>query len=88
MVSVSSNSEIKVWSLRKGCLVYTLYGHNGVINHATFSKQGDFFATGGADCSVLVWESAFCKKGKESVQGFGLCESGHRTDKRTLPTVE
>lgn len=64
MISVSSNAEIKVWSLKKGCLAYTMYGHNGSINSCKFSQKGDFFATGGTDCSVLIWESAFSKRGK------------------------
>jgi len=44
----------------KGSLAYTMYGHNGEIKASAFSKKGDFFATGGSDCNVLVWKSAFC----------------------------
>jgi len=66
MVSVSSNSEIKVqfyviqiWDILKGTLAYTMYGHNGEIKTCAFSKKGDFFATGGTDCNLLIWKSSF-----------------------------
>lgn len=38
-----------------------MYGHNAEINTVTFSKKGDFFATGGADSNIFIWKSAFCK---------------------------
>ena len=43
--------------------------------------------TGGSDCNLLVWESGFEKKSGENIYSRGLCESGHRTDKRTLPSI-
>ncbi len=66
MVSVSSNSEVKVdftsiqvWDLIKGTLNYSMYGHKGLINFCTFSKKGDYFATGGSDRSLCIWKSMF-----------------------------
>ena len=47
--------------MTKGILAYTMYGHNGQIDAVTFSKKGDYFATGGADCNVLIWKSSFCQ---------------------------
>ena len=47
--SVSGNSEIKVWDIRKSCLVYTMYGHSRELNTCRFSQKGDYFAKGGSD---------------------------------------
>lgn len=84
MVSVSANSEIKVWDIVKGTLAYTMYGHNGEIKACAFSNKGDFFATGGSDCNLLIWKSAFSEDKGESIKDKGLCQSGHRNDLRTI----
>lgn len=65
-----------------------MYGHTGEIKTSAFSSQGDFFATGGADGALLVWKSGFSQEKGESILQKGLCETGHRVDPRTNPTVE
>ena len=65
-----------------------MYGHNGDIRACAFSNKGDFFATGGVDTNLLVWKSAFGEGKGETVQNKGLCQSGHRTDGRTVAEVE
>lgn len=60
-----------------------MYGHNGEIKACSFSKKGDFFATGGTDSNLLIWKSAFSPEKGESIKDKGLCQSGHRTDPRT-----
>ena len=65
-----------------------MYGHNGNSRSCAFSKLGDFFATGGADGNLLVWKSAFGAGKGESVRDKGLCQSGHRTDLRTVPVIQ
>lgn len=64
LISSSADSKLKVtielkqiWDLRKGTLAYTLYGHNGSTNACAFSKQGDYFVSGGNDAMVLLWRS-------------------------------
>lgn len=37
--------------------MYTLEGHEGPVNAAVFSPDGEYFASGGADDQVLVWRS-------------------------------
>ena len=64
-----------------------MYGHNAEINTVTFSKKGDFFATGGADSNIFIWKSAFCKPNGQEIKSQGVCESGHRKDPRTLTTT-
>jgi WD40 repeat protein len=36
-----------------------MFGHTATVNTCTFSPKGDFFATGGADGTLLLWNSAF-----------------------------
>jgi centriolar protein POC1 len=57
LISSSNDGTIKVWDLRKGCIMYTLYGHEGATTAANFSPTGDYFISGGADSVVLCWES-------------------------------
>lgn len=61
-----------------------MFGHCGEINTCNFSQKGDFFGTGGSDCNLLVWRSGFEKAKGEDISSKGLCESGHRVDKRTV----
>lgn len=61
MASVSSDNKIKVWDLKQGILGWTLYGHTGEIKCMNFNETGDFFATGGSDKMVMVWNTNFDK---------------------------
>ena len=65
-----------------------MFGHSGEIKTSAFSNKGDFFATGGADGTLLIWKSGFSQDKGETIMQKGLCESGHRVDSRTNPTVE
>jgi len=47
--------------LLEGRPIYTLKGHASSITSITFSQDGDFFASGGADRQVLMWKSNFCR---------------------------
>lgn len=78
---------MQIWDIRKGCLAYTIFGHNGEVYTCRFSQQGDYFASGGADCNVLLRESGFEKKKGEKIGSLGICESGHRADKRTVADI-
>jgi centriolar protein POC1 len=57
LISTSNDGTIKIWDLRRGCILYTLYGHEGATTAASFSPHGDHFLTGGADSVVLCWKS-------------------------------
>ncbi|ORY48357.1 POC1 centriolar protein-like protein A-like protein [Neocallimastix californiae] len=51
---------IKIWDLKEGHLLYTLYGHKkGPTLATTFSNEGNYFATTGCDEQVLLWKSNF-----------------------------
>lgn len=89
MASVSNDCEIKLWDVRKGILSYTLYAHNGNLNACTFSKKGNYFATGGTDEKCIVWNTGILGNAdNEGVKYFDMCETGHRADIRTIADVE
>lgn len=67
MISASNDSKLKIWDLRKGKLAYTLYGHNGATASCAFSNYGDYFASGGNDCNILLWKTNFINTGKEEL---------------------
>lgn len=48
---------MKIWDLREGRLMYTLQGHHGTVFDATFTADGNFFASAGADHLAMVWKS-------------------------------
>ena len=57
LLSSSSDSTVKIWDLRQGHILYSLYGHEGSSTTCNFSPGGDFFTTSGADAIVNVWKS-------------------------------
>jgi len=56
-VSSSCDSTVKVWDLRQGHILYTLYGHEGAANTVNFSPSGDYFTSSGNDSVVMIWKS-------------------------------
>lgn len=59
MLSSSRDSTMKIWDLREGRLLFTLQGHTGPVNATSFTDDGNYFASGGADQLVMVWKSNF-----------------------------
>ena len=57
MLSSGNDGLVKIWDLKLGQIIYTLHGHEGPAIGCNFSNCGDFFATGGADSIVMVWQS-------------------------------
>jgi centriolar protein POC1 len=57
LISTSDDSTVKIWDLRKGCILYTLFGHEGATTCGSFSPMGDYFLSGGSDSVVLAWKS-------------------------------
>lgn len=49
LTTASSDSTLKIFDLRKGTLMYSLYGHEGGVQAVNFSKDGTLFASGGSD---------------------------------------
>ena len=49
LLTASNDSTMKIFDLRKGSLLYSLYGHEGTVQVVNFSKDGELFASGGSD---------------------------------------
>jgi len=66
----------QIWDLREGRLLFTIHGHKGAINHGAWSPDGQFFATGGADQLVMVWQSKLPGHGEEGESSGGEKREG------------
>lgn len=71
LVSSSADSTVKVWDLRQGHILYTLYGHEGSANAVQFSPSGDYFTSGGNDSVVMIWKSNLNQFEQELIDDFG-----------------
>jgi len=70
LLSTSNDGTLKIWDLRKGHILYTLYGHDGPTSSGTFSPAGDFFCTGGKDSVILIWKSNMNPVQVENLNGI------------------
>ena len=70
-MSSSKDSTLKIWDLRMGHILYTLYGHEGASTAVNFSPCGDYFTTGGSDAVVMVWKSNLDEVEQEFIEDFG-----------------
>jgi len=57
LLTASNDSTMKIFDLRKGCLLYSLYGHEGTVQVVNFSRDGTLFASGGSDNNLILWDS-------------------------------
>jgi WD40 repeat protein len=65
LVSGSTDTTIKLWSIGSYNKSTTLLGHTEGITTITFSPKGDYFASGSADSKVMLWSF---KQRKEVVE--------------------
>ena len=56
LISSSEDGTTKIWNSQKGRLEYTLESHS---NTTKFSRQGDYFITGGGDKVINIWKTGF-----------------------------
>lgn len=54
MLSSGDDGTIRVVDVLEGRPLYTLKSHEGGVNAVTFSRCGNYFATGGIDRHVMV----------------------------------
>jgi WD40 repeat protein/uncharacterized caspase-like protein len=57
IVAASSDKTIKIWSMAKGELLYTLSGHTDKVNAVAASKDRGLVVSASRDMTVRVWES-------------------------------
>lgn len=62
---------MKIWDLRQGHILYSLYGHEGAANSVSFSPNGDFFTTSGNDTIVMCWKSNLNEIDTEVIDEIG-----------------
>lgn len=78
MISGSNDATIKIWDVRMGQILFTLYGHEGSASAVNFSPCGDYFASGGEDSIVMTWKSNLSSGGKEDTsEGLINVAGGH-----------
>jgi len=68
LITTSNDATLKVWDLRVGNILYTLYGHEGASTCANFSPCGDYFASAGIDSVVMVWKSNLSETDHEIIE--------------------
>ena len=68
-MSTSDDATVKIWDLRKGQILYSLYGHEGSTNCATFSPLGDYLLSGGNDQNIVIWTTNMNERKIEHLQG-------------------
>jgi centriolar protein POC1 len=71
LLSASNDSTLKIWDLRQGHILYTLYGHEGASTAVNFSPCGDYFTSAGADSIVMVWKSNLNDQEQENIEELG-----------------
>ena len=72
-----------MWNSQKGRLEYTLESHS---NTTKFSRQGDYFVSGGSDKVINVWKTGFYDSLKERINGSDSTISNNR--KKVQPNSE
>lgn len=55
LLSSGNDSLLRIVDVLEGHPVYTLKNHEGPINTVSFTKDGTYFATAGADKHVMVY---------------------------------
>jgi guanine nucleotide-binding protein subunit beta-2-like 1 protein len=56
IVSAGWDKLVKVWSLTNCKLRTNLVGHSGYLNTVTVSPDGSLCASGGKDCTAILWD--------------------------------
>ena len=86
LLSSSLDSTVKIWDLRQGHILYSLYGHEGAANTVGFSPSGDYFTTSGADSIVMCWKSNLNELDTENIDDVAAKTTNQQTSsKNVLP---
>jgi centriolar protein POC1 len=57
LASTSYDGTIKLYDLRIGDVFFTMFAHENAVMSIDFSNFGDYFASGGMDSNIVLWES-------------------------------
>jgi len=83
LLSASADSTVKVWDLRQGHILFSLFGHEGAASTCAFSPGGDYFTSSGADSVVMVWRSHLNEVETEELDEV----SGFKNTRTTAPAA-
>ncbi len=56
VLTVSSDSTIKIWDSMSGSVTAVLRGHTGEVMSAAFSPDGQRVVSGSYDCTAKIWD--------------------------------
>jgi len=89
LVSSSLDATLKIWDLRMGYAIYTLYGHEGATTAVNFSPDGDYLCSGAADSVVMLWLSNLDYSGNAPIPNVNanLIIKGKRPTESIVKTV-
>uniref|UniRef100_A0A915L4F1 Uncharacterized protein n=1 Tax=Romanomermis culicivorax TaxID=13658 RepID=A0A915L4F1_ROMCU len=54
--SAGIDNDIKVWDMRKGNPIYTMFGHSDTVTGIRLSPDGSFLLSNAMDCSLRLWD--------------------------------
>ena len=74
LASASADATVKIWDLRKGQIMYTIYGHEGPTLCAEFSPLGDYLLTGGQDSNIVIWKTNLNERCTEILHGISAAK--------------
>ncbi len=83
LISSSEDGTTKIWNSQKGRLEYTLESHS---NTTKFSRQGDYFISGGSDKVINIWKTGFFDSLKEKINPSDNTVNANR--KKVVPNTE
>lgn len=58
--AIASGRSIQIWQLNTPQLTQQFDGHTGAVTCVSFSPNGEFFASGAEDKTVIVWNLVCC----------------------------
>lgn len=83
LLSAGEDGALRLWDLKEGYLYCTVEGHVGGVRSCAFSADGQFFASGGKDRTVMVWRSGLPKHSAAALgEGGGVTRHADPWDSR------